>query len=403
MTRRTVLVLLALLVVLLAGLGGYAYWRLTPGLAFQLVALDALGLQVGAPVQYRGVTVGRVIATNLAPATGDLQIGIAVDRSYVQLMRQSSVFWIARGASPAVASSAHVNVETPSAAGALITGGQIVQGAASALDAQIQLGQARGEQELQARLQVQDLRLLTRLEADGTVSRTLAIEIGTLIPEQLLLGSLVPNTKPWTTEILPLPDGKIVRATGNFHDSAQASWRGSTIILRRESGLLTEDMVFEETAQPSPLLIQLVSPTDQTGKAPLTGDKLVEWGRQLLSGESSLGQVMGQAADAAVPVVMQELSQAAMIPAKHIGVQMTIDMPGKIVESNATIQAGSRASWTLSGEEVQRGLRIFVRARRILWARAIVVGLALAVVLTIIVALITRRSPVGRSGVTLYR
>ena len=54
-------------------------------------------MNVGIPVLFRGMEIGRVESVSLAPDATEIRVGIAVDLPYHSLVREGTVFWDAGG------------------------------------------------------------------------------------------------------------------------------------------------------------------------------------------------------------------------------------------------------------------------------------------------------------------
>jgi paraquat-inducible protein B len=68
-----------------------------PGRRFALRAADVGSLDVGSPVYYRRIRVGRIISVELAKDGGSLDVGVFVDAPFDDLVTLSSRFWNASG------------------------------------------------------------------------------------------------------------------------------------------------------------------------------------------------------------------------------------------------------------------------------------------------------------------
>jgi paraquat-inducible protein B len=67
------------------------------GVEVILRGTDSHGLSPGAPVLWRGVTVGEILAVNLASDTRYIDIRARIDATYRRLVRPNSRFWMASG------------------------------------------------------------------------------------------------------------------------------------------------------------------------------------------------------------------------------------------------------------------------------------------------------------------
>jgi hypothetical protein len=67
------------------------------GIEVVLRGTDSHGLSPGAPVMWRGVTVGEILAVNLASETRYIDIRARIDATYWRLVRPNSRFWMASG------------------------------------------------------------------------------------------------------------------------------------------------------------------------------------------------------------------------------------------------------------------------------------------------------------------
>ncbi|EGY28988.1 Paraquat-inducible protein B [Candidatus Regiella insecticola 5.15] len=67
------------------------------GLPIVLITAEAGALQVGTPLLFRGLEVGRVSELKLGLRADKVEVHLHVDRPYQQLIRQNSVFWLASG------------------------------------------------------------------------------------------------------------------------------------------------------------------------------------------------------------------------------------------------------------------------------------------------------------------
>ncbi|MEZ6121921.1 MAG: MlaD family protein [Planctomycetaceae bacterium] len=67
------------------------------GLEVILRSDDRRGINAGAPITWRGVTVGQVLTVNLSPDARHVDFGARIDRAYRRLLRPSSKFWINSG------------------------------------------------------------------------------------------------------------------------------------------------------------------------------------------------------------------------------------------------------------------------------------------------------------------
>ena len=71
--------------------------EISGGLLVQLRAARLGSLKPGAPVYYREVEVGEVMATVLAEDASHVQVRVHIQQGYAPLVRQNSVFWNATG------------------------------------------------------------------------------------------------------------------------------------------------------------------------------------------------------------------------------------------------------------------------------------------------------------------
>ncbi len=71
--------------------------RVEGGLEFVLESPHRHGLEIGAPISYRGLAIGHVIAVGLAPDASVVEARVYVQPSYKNLVRDNSRFWSMSG------------------------------------------------------------------------------------------------------------------------------------------------------------------------------------------------------------------------------------------------------------------------------------------------------------------
>lgn len=67
------------------------------GLDLVLQSTDRGGAETGAPVTWRGVEVGKILAVSLSPDARHVNIGVRINGAYRRLIRSNSRFWVASG------------------------------------------------------------------------------------------------------------------------------------------------------------------------------------------------------------------------------------------------------------------------------------------------------------------
>lgn len=80
------------------------------------------GLQVGAPVLYRDLPIGRVLLVGLASDGGAVEVRVHIDAAYANLVRERSRFWMSGGLKFGVGLAQGINVEMSSLSSVILGG-----------------------------------------------------------------------------------------------------------------------------------------------------------------------------------------------------------------------------------------------------------------------------------------
>ncbi|MFB0546555.1 MAG: hypothetical protein ACETWB_06560 [Anaerolineae bacterium] len=198
-----------------------------------------------------------------------------------------------------------------------------------------------------------------------------------MLPSELLLDDLLPQGPAWQVNRPPSEDVRTLRVSGHFtsiedmvwvrpdlssevtstvspsQTVSTKAWTRSDVSFEIVHSAFSTDYVYRETFQPGRFAVPLKR---MSVEELLT--QLATWAEELVAGDRETLAITLEVLE-----VLQTQLKAQMVPLDRVGANLTLQMPGEIVESNAQFAAGNQCAWTASVADLDGGFEVYARSR----------------------------------------
>ncbi len=372
-------------IVALLVLTGVVLSSCSSGLAFDVIFDDAAGLSPGDPLVYRGLVIGEVVGARIGDGSKAV-ISVRVDDDYSDKLRTSATFCIEQ-TTLSTESNRQLRVEVWNQAAPLIREGEQLAGAHSGVSCWLQ--DAGGF--VQQKFRLGELSISTVVVDPGTTSREFVLDRGLWIPTEWGLRNLLPREdRGWEYEEVRKAQSFQLRARMDATTPAQLSWDNSTVSFFREESFFAVEYEWQEDFQGGRFAIAAPAEgPDATGP----GDAVFDLLCPLLPDPEDCAQIKSAWRSLWEPLA-RRISEERIVPLDRIPARITLTMPGTIDErwTNTQLIAGGTAAWEVTTADLDEGLVIHARSRRLRLDRiAIVAGATVLLAGTVTGIVVWRR------------
>jgi len=335
---------------------------LTAGLSFTIQYDDGAGLSAGSPVVHRGLPIGKVTRISIPDTGGMLDVRVKIQPEYADLVRTGSTFLLEDSGGGGSLAGRHIVMEVWVPTSPAVPRGATVQGASNYAEYLQQVAELKGNDFLQNSFAIGTLDVVTIVLDDGQVLQRLRLECGRLIPAELLFASILPSGEGWQRQDTETGTYKQVSASGTFIDPQKASWANSEIILTRATNLLWTDLEYVQSFSPGAFQAEIDLGDE------VDAPTLEEMGTQIMQCVQDpencplldVGLDLGKLV---LSALADQLSAATVYPLGRVAVNITLEMPGVVVETNATSRSGNTLVWSVAGAGLNEGYTLSVKSR----------------------------------------
>ncbi|HNZ00577.1 MAG TPA: MCE family protein [Anaerolineaceae bacterium] len=371
--RITIPAILILLVIAAVLLYVFVLGR---GLAFSVDFKDIKGLTQGSPLYWNGLEIGRVTGIGPSSQPSLVRVDLVADRKYQDDLHVDSVFQVIAAPVAGGKYPLAIQVEVVNPASTAIPRGTVFTGANNPTEAYLQAAKYAGTDAADKFLRLGDLRVESTFQP-GAIERTFVLETGLLIPAGTLYAGILPDGEGWQREESNTERSNIIRVEGTSPTVAGAQWSLTETRFIEEKHFLWIDYYYEEE-----VIAAEAFPLDAVDMASLT---------ECLSDPiGCLGEIV-QLITQKGEDILKWLEGAGRLPAQALQVQMSVKMPGTIVETTAPEHRGATATWTLAGNELTRGFTMSAHSRMPNWLTVGILGGVILVGLILLLVISAQR------------
>ncbi len=342
-------------------------------MAFSVDFKDIKGLTQGSPLYWNGLEIGRVTGIGPFQPAQPGCVDLLADRKYQDDLHVDSVFQViaapvAGGKYPGDPSGSGEPCQHCHPRGTVFTG------ANNPTEAYLQAAKYAGTDAADKFLRLGDLRVGSTFQP-GAIERTFVLETGLLIPAGTLYAGILPDGEGWQREGSNTERSNIIRVKA-LPPVAGAQWSLTETRFIEEKHFLWIDYYYEEE-----VIAAEAFPLDAVDMASLT---------ECLSDPiGCLGELFSSSPKK--EDILKWLEGAGRLPAQALQVQMSVKMPGTIVETTAPEHRGATATWTLAGNELTRGFTMSAHSRMPNWLTVGILGGVILVGLILLLVISAQR------------
>lgn len=318
---------------------------------------NVAGLDKGSGLYLNGLQAGEVTDLTVLAGGQGVRVGVRVDPKYREQMRLGSVFQvIIPMTGPGATRIISMDVIVPDSP--QIQPEQVLPGAADEVEAFIQILKLKGINSVNQLtvlindyLRLGELKIHTELRG-GKVSRVFILESGLLVPQDLLFSNLLPSGPMWYRTDTSTEHSRAISVRGEFNQINEAIWDKSTAQITRSENLFWTDYHYVETfpggyfAQSNGLenSQEIIDAALKALETCSSGDQTACWSTVW---------------EAVRPLVQS--SQGFF--SKNLSVELSLILPGRILETNADNYENNTATWNLTGATLDKGLTATASSR----------------------------------------
>jgi hypothetical protein len=367
------------------------------GLTIYIEYDDVQALNVGAEVYHEGFVVGEVVEKSLTSDSDLKRVKVRIEEDYWDFITEGSVFRQFENPDSEGGSVRAIEIKEYVATYPPLEKDKVYIGADDSAEEYIQAGKLIGTDWVDKYLSLGEIRVTTVLSGDQ-VNRVILLETGTLIPQELLFSSALPDDPAWQRLEETTERRHLITIEGTFTQPADASWGNSTVNLREDSKLFFTDYYFSESFSPDQFM-SLVD-IEVTDNVALIADivKCVSNPQECLSTLrgclSDIPACIEQFSGLVKPIlngVQRLLISTDVYPLKNIPIQLSLTMPGRIIETNAQAKQGDTVVWTLNGEILNNGIDLTATSRQYKLVPVLVVVIFVFALLVVGIILVLRK------------
>jgi len=341
------------------------------GLTFFINYENVQEIQIGANVYFRGFVVGEVLDKVIVPDSEYEQVKVLIYHEYKDLMSEGSVFRQFDDPSVVQGSMRAIEIKEYAPTYPKITADKVYLGADDAATEYLQAGKLVGNDVADKYLSLGELRVKTVIT--GTqINRVIVLESGTLIPQDFLFSNALPKSDLWNREEETFERRHLITLEGQFLSPQDASWNNSTIELEIIPSLFWTDYFYSESFQEGEFLKTLdIDTEDNRNLLTQLTECLIDPNQCLslivycLSDLSSCKDLFSDLLKPVLNGLQNLIVSSKIFPIQNIPIQMSLELPGMILDSNAESHKGRIAYWSSNGELMNQGFTLTAKSREL--------------------------------------
>ena len=244
----------------------------------------------------------------------------------------------------------------------LLARGATVEGADNYAEYLALVAERKGKEWWETFFSIDTFAFNSTINQDGLLETEMQVGMGEWIPVDLLLSVLGLSDEQWARDIVEREGGKDIKVLGSFSSPLDGAWGSSELTFHQiNSNLLWTDYEFSQSFSPGSLSGLFELPEFIKGEGTIDwAEWLTEIGICVAQPEMcDLGEIVVDLGRA----LLSEVEKLGDVPLKGLQFEISLDMPGQLLESNAPQKRGGQVVWLYSGKELSEGTTLIARSR----------------------------------------